>query len=737
MATTLFYGLYKPGYREELYHTLVNANFDTIDTKLHDLLTDAGNVSEYGGATRIYVSAAGSDANDGRSWATAKKTILAAYDAVGPNSLESAEIIIGSGVRCGGTVPGQGLWFAGPSDPQYAALPAGWRQLNGRVSFIGLGPYAMVYPGQEGDPAWTGPWISLSYVINDEVRFSNLREGATASGYGIDLTRFASGADHLDTYNCANVYFDNIWSFCSLAHATAGYNPFRSVGTFWLYLDEMHLFLESPVATTLVGAQAASTPGTVQSWTVATGAPTNWPAPPFTARIAWEDVRVTAVVGTTWTVTRGYNDTEPLAHSNGDGIHFDPRSSKRACLWLGSLNNNPNYLVRMKRIVNTFGTVMAEQTYECIFEDLAGEGCIGPTLHFVNPSWGNLVKSVDSYDQEYASDGVVEVRPINSSPSAVTIEGIGFAVGFYTPPLFGPALVLDGNKNAVSLQGNSLGERSYQAWGQQGWQGRKLWGQHDTARRAGLAIAHHPNLASQDETTWAAIADGASAVTTGQADVFGLTRAARLAGNGSTYRGIYSGAWNPSAPAAGESLYKGDFVFFGGWMRSNKGWDAEKLIGGHYAVELTVTAGATRFLAGAHVATTGDALAYIDHPHRGNLDWNFFQGFAKASVGGASTIKMRVYFDTYVCYPVLFTVAGITDAEAWEIYMHLATYPDQTPAGAVASPRGSKIIARGGMGVGNSAAATEVIGKAVVKKIEVFDESGASLGFVPVYAGIT
>lgn len=50
---------------------------------------------------------------------------------------------------------------------------------------------------------------------------------------------------------------------------------------------------------------------------------------------------------------------------------------------------------------------------------------------------------------------------------------------------------------------------------------------------------------------------------------------------------------------------------------------------------------------------------------------------------------------------------------------------------------GDKLVANGGLGVGNSAAATETIGKAVTRKIEVFDASGASLGFVPVYASIT
>jgi hypothetical protein len=46
-----------------------------------------------------------------------------------------------------------------------------------------------------------------------------------------------------------------------------------------------------------------------------------------------------------------------------------------------------------------------------------------------------------------------------------------------------------------------------------------------------------------------------------------------------------------------------------------------------------------------------------------------------------------------------------------------------------------KLLATGGLGVGNSAAASGLTGP-VVRKIEVFDKTGASLGFVPVYASI-
>jgi hypothetical protein len=46
-----------------------------------------------------------------------------------------------------------------------------------------------------------------------------------------------------------------------------------------------------------------------------------------------------------------------------------------------------------------------------------------------------------------------------------------------------------------------------------------------------------------------------------------------------------------------------------------------------------------------------------------------------------------------------------------------------------------KLLATGGLGVGDAAPATAVTGP-VVRKVEVFDRNGASLGFVPVYASM-
>jgi hypothetical protein len=80
--------------------------------------------------------------------------------------------------------------------------------------------------------------------------------------------------------------------------------------------------------------------------------------------------------------------------------------------------------------------------------------------------------------------------------------------------------------------------------------------------------------------------------------------------------------------------------------------------------------------------------------------------------------------------------ASVSENEAVELINHLQSYPDGAPVGHVSTFKGQKLITHGGLGVGNSATATTSVGS-LVKKVEIFDAAGASLGFVPVYSTIT
>lgn len=64
-----------------------------------------------------------------------------------------------------------------------------------------------------------------------------------------------------------------------------------------------------------------------------------------------------------------------------------------------------------------------------------------------------------------------------------------------------------------------------------------------------------------------------------------------------------------------------------------------------------------------------------------------------------------------------------------------AKYTPGASSAAAITKFSSKLLAVGGVGVGNSAAGSSL--GTVVKKMQVFDETGASLGYVPIYDAIT
>jgi hypothetical protein len=62
------------------------------------------------------------------------------------------------------------------------------------------------------------------------------------------------------------------------------------------------------------------------------------------------------------------------------------------------------------------------------------------------------------------------------------------------------------------------------------------------------------------------------------------------------------------------------------------------------------------------------------------------------------------------------------------------TVDDLASTGDITTDSG-KVLAAGGLGVGNSAAATTP--GSIVKKVQIFDADGNSIGYIPVYDSIT
>jgi hypothetical protein len=93
-------------------------------------------------------------------------------------------------------------------------------------------------------------------------------------------------------------------------------------------------------------------------------------------------------------------------------------------------------------------------------------------------------------------------------------------------------------------------------------------------------------------------------------------------------------------------------------------------------------------------------------------------------------------------FPAMFVAPTTTDVTvAWNVVN--AGTPYQAPSDTAMMYRSApgqvkttaKLIAVGGIGVGNSAPATTL--GSVVRKIEVFSSTGASLGWIPVYSSMT
>jgi len=111
----------------------------------------------------------------------------------------------------------------------------------------------------------------------------------------------------------------------------------------------LELFANSAFTTVTAGGTSAPASGTTEAWTVASSAAFPalaggaQPATQFHVAdpvTATELVAVTAVAGTTWTVTRGAEGTTPVTHAPG----FTARQVVSAAVFTQMLGNNPNVL---------------------------------------------------------------------------------------------------------------------------------------------------------------------------------------------------------------------------------------------------------------------------------------------------------------------------------------------------------------------------------------------------------
>lgn len=239
------YSLYKPSdgdgnLNNQNWSDEVNANFDSIDGLI------AGALNLIPDSEIYYVHPLGDDANDGKSWSTAKETILGAYDAVSSGGL----INIYHGSHVGGEVAQQGIWIIGPNDVNWASPPSGWRQQKA-VVFQGIPnatviqfakPSALFRGGTTDFPYDTAsnlPCIWLSGT-NIPITFRDLQAHYVSQGIRMGIT---SGGDR--DVNTSQILFQN----CNFNQYNVGVsksNPKPTVEAgyiFWVWMD--HCVLHS------------------------------------------------------------------------------------------------------------------------------------------------------------------------------------------------------------------------------------------------------------------------------------------------------------------------------------------------------------------------------------------------------------------------------------------------------------------------------------------------------------
>ncbi len=150
-----------------------------------------------------FVSRSGNDGNDGRSWASAKLTLYAAWTALPAGGAGCATacggtIYFTNNVTFGGPVMGQGLWIAGASDPNFSALPPGWVK-EAAVKMVCVGP------GQWGSQSA----VPQCLVTGEGSTVPALRISGSSDPMEFDGMKFLSGSGSVLAMDSSGVFENN------------------------------------------------------------------------------------------------------------------------------------------------------------------------------------------------------------------------------------------------------------------------------------------------------------------------------------------------------------------------------------------------------------------------------------------------------------------------------------------------------------------------------------------------
>jgi hypothetical protein len=694
-TTTTNIELYKPTAGETGWDDEVNANFDTIDERLHKPLGIQ------------YVDRRGDNANDGLTPGTAVQDVVTAYDNLDD---DGGEIRVISSVT-GGDIPfwdmenqDRGLWLVGPNDvDSYATLPTGWRRQK-TLRLVGYGgremygdntgsPHGVTYiaGGSATDPLKPGLWI---VGTGAPMYFENIRIVNLAQPVKLGL----SAADGTTNVNTARIKFHGCY-FRSNPVAATSEAAVKIGYAFWVWFD--HCVFSAPVEALTVSGVALSS-GTTYTFTNSSS----------------HGLAVGDVVDVTDSSVAGYNGnwtvasvptaatftadigTNPSAFS-GTATSRTLLSDRRASIFLDASGSESNGgIIEVTSCIFNRGGFRfrpaGSSTWGAIvMEDVLDEGDFTndepPVFHMPVRS-----SSVPFYEIA-AGSGFIYLRNLGIADAgapygAVNLEGVsspGMVTAINCGPIIGPVQSAGGNQVSSLADGDKVGMFQNEP--------NRVFGASEGHKRAfHPTVARYANLAPYDETTWEA-GSGTATVTTGQRAPDGSTRAGLLT--------AVAAADSTTIYIANRTVNIGDFFIWGGWVKAGaNGWYEQSSFA---PFRLALSGGGTTFkFDTAQVpSATVDAGPRYSFDRTDDGDWQFVARLQRVSEGATNpdvSLQLQVHtgFPLYIYAPFLVHVPvadGMTYADARQYRDSIASYSNSLAVGEVGTLAGQRFHAVGGM----------------------------------------
>jgi len=571
-----------------------------------------------------YVAPSGNDTNNGLSWATAKLTISGALVALPGGSAGqcgSGIIYFADSVQATSVIH-QGLWLMGPNDPNYSNLPTGWLKLPSEaLSIIGV------------------PTVNYGPT-------AHLGRAAIISGDGGN--NLAPGV-WISSSQQAPIYFSNV----DISY------PARA----WVIGVDSNNAI-TPANSGVVGVTFNNCTGSTSqntglgpTWTI--GGESYW--------LEFIDCGGAGSIG-----ANGHVSTDDSAQA----FLIDGRGSSG-----GQIINFRGYTnldtggIKFYAGSNDISQVSIEDATE--EGSFSGTSPVAPVYWVASGGQGNIVRIGSAL---IADGGSTNMPAIQNDGDAQIFVTNAWGVGINVQ---GPVVTAaDYGLNYQDLTVSPAQHRQAGFFGSWGSNFKRIFGQLDDTRSNAIAVSRFVNTAPSSPASWSAT-NGGVTVTTGIADKFGGTNAARISNTNSFEAGINFISGNVSFSV-------GDWIIIGCWIRSNSG-------NGNIQSPLSYSVNTAGFtINSTNMIQAGSFI-------QGDGEWQYLMNLAKVTSIGTNpcAVEFQGLTDSThtsdLFMPVALHIANgtISDNEAYIIAMSLSSNRSDAPVNSVSVPSTMKLMADG------------------------------------------